>query len=101
MRFQKVTGKLGNMRRATDWVVYPRDADANPDEKTVLIQCERRIALVELDTGKAIVSDGKGGHQGFLKLNPVLGAKRCEVPVDMLETLRALKVHVGPINLFD
>lgn len=98
MRFQKVTGKLGNMRRPADWVVYPRQSDA-PEDETVLIQCEKRIARVSLKTGKAILSDGKGGHPSVLKLCSALGASVVDCPPDLLSELRALKIHVGPITI--
>jgi hypothetical protein len=86
MGIQSVTGKMGNMRKAQSWVIYPRN---NSDQREVTIQCDNRIARVNLDTGKAILSDGKGGHQGFMKLQPMLGAVEVDCPQDMLDQLKA------------
>lgn len=96
MAFQTVSGKMGNMRKADEWVVYPRKS---PEDTEVTIQCERRIARVNLATGKAMLSDGKGGHQGFHKLMPLLGAKEVDCPPEMLETLKALPIQTGSVRV--
>lgn len=93
--FRHITGKLGNMRKAVEWTVYPRQ-DASDEDW--IIQSERRIAKVNAD-GEAVVSNGKGGHQGFHKLIPALGAISCQCPADMLKQLKALAVPVGPVRL--
>lgn len=89
-----VIGKLGNMRKAVEWTVYPKDAN---EQTTVIIQCDKRIAQVNLETGKALLSDGKGGHQGFFKLNKIVGAVEVDCPQGMLDQLKAGKIPVGPV----
>jgi len=84
MAFKTVTGKLGNMRKAQEWVLYPQT-----DPGRVVIQCDRRIASVDLATGMAVLSSGKGGHQGFVALSPLLGATVVEVPAGVMDALRA------------
>jgi hypothetical protein len=74
---KKITAKLGNMRKVQDWVVYPRQEGS---DRGVVIQCDNRICSFDPDTGKGMLSDGKGGHQGFHKLNAFLGAKEITVP---------------------
>jgi hypothetical protein len=86
--FKNVTGKMGNMKKAVDWVLYPQQPDSLD---TVIIQSDKRIAKVDLNTGKAVVSNGKG-HPGFICLSPALGATTVDVPPDMLQTI---KKHVG------
>jgi hypothetical protein len=81
-----VTGKLGNMRKPDSWVVYPVSPDA-PDMR--IIQCDKRIARIDLNTGKALLSDGKGTYQTVLKLSPQLGAVIVDCPQDMLAELKA------------
>ena len=54
--FPTVTCKLGNMRKVQDWVIYP--CGTNPE--TVTIQCDSRIAQLNLITGKMMLSSGKG-----------------------------------------
>lgn len=87
MGFKNITCKLGNMRKEADWTLYPQQTD-KPNE--VMIQCDKRIANISLDTGKAMLSDGKGGHQGFAKLMPLLGAKEVVVPDEIIAQLRQL-----------
>lgn len=87
MAIKSVDCKLGNMRKVANWVLYPQKAD-KLDE--VIIQCDKRIAQVNLTTGKAMLSSGKGGHNGFMHLSPVLGAVEVDVPADVLQTLKGL-----------
>jgi hypothetical protein len=79
--------KLGNMRLAADWVVYPADL-RGAAVQAVTIQCDRRIARVDLETGRTLLSDGKGGHQGFAKL--AFGSIVCDCPPEALAALRAM-----------
>jgi hypothetical protein len=79
------------MRKAQDWVIYPCKAGG----KDVMIQCENRIARVDLATGETTLSSGKGGHQGFVMLSPIMGAKKVDCPAEVLAELRA---HVAGKN---
>lgn len=76
--------KLGNMRKVVDWVIYPPEEQS----KSVIIQSDRRIARVFLDKNVAMLSDGKGGHQGFHKLSPTMGAMVVDVPEEIVKELR-------------
>lgn len=96
MPFQHVNGKLGNMRKAVEWVVYPA---LDAEQRSRVIQSDRRVARVDLDSGKAVVSDGKGGHPGFHKLTSFMGATECECPEEILTALRELPTQVGPVRL--
>ncbi len=87
MIFKCVNGKLGTMRKEVEWVLCPQDEGTL---EQVIIQSDARIAKVDLPSGKAILSDGKGGHPGFHKLSPLAGAKQVEVPAEMLAKLREL-----------
>lgn len=98
MRFLSVTGKMGNMRKAVEWTVCPRSEKTDRD---VTIQSDNRIAKVNLDTGKAILSNGKGGHQGFHKLLAMCGAIEVDCPADMMAQLKAFdakqELPAGPV----
>lgn len=72
MPFVKIVCKLGNMRKEAGWVVYPIK-----EPHIRLIQCDKRIAEINLATGKGILSSGKGGHNGFMHLNKVLWISTC------------------------
>lgn len=96
MPIRTVFGRLGNMRKPVEWVVYPT---SKPDERTAIIQSDNRIAAVNLDTGAAVLSSGKGAHPSFLKLSPALGATKCICPSELLEQLRQQPEQVGPVRV--
>lgn len=117
--FRNITGKLGNMRKAVEWTVYSAD---NAEDIFRTIQCDKRIAKVNLETKKVVLSDGKGGHQGFFKLNKIMGAIEYDCPQEIIDQLKnldddhgkqvgAVVLHVGsnnsiqartePVNIFD
>lgn len=75
---KRFTAKLGNMRKAKDWIVYPRDE--NP---TVIVQCNDRIAAINPETKKAILSKSTT-NPGFIYLNPKLGATVIDVPEEII-----------------
>lgn len=91
-----VVGKLGNMRKPVEWVIYPAQ---QPGDRVRLIQCDRRIAAVNLDTGDTVLSDGKGGHPSFQKLSELLGATKCICPSELLEQLRQQPEQSGPVRI--
>jgi hypothetical protein len=83
--FKGITGKFPSMRNAQHWVVYPH----NPSTNEVVIQCETRIAKVNLDTGKAVLS--ANGKTLFVGLDPRTGATVVDTPKDMLDQLKKMK----------
>ena len=93
-----VTGKLGNMRKEVEWIIYPQK-DGKPEE--VLIQSDRRIAMVWLTKGAAVLSSGKAGHPGTIELSAHRGATLVTVPVAMrlaiLERIASGVVGVGAV----
>lgn len=93
---RQVFGKLGNMRKPVEWTVYP---SRKQGERVVIIQSDKRIAAVNLDTGDTVLSDGKGGHPGFLKLSTLLGATKCMCPSELMEQLQQLPEQVGPVRV--
>ena len=82
--FFSIEAQFGNMRKPQDFTVYP----ARAGSVEIILQCEKRIANVNLLTGKVVLSNGKGGHQGFIKLSPILGAVEVDCPPDVLNQLR-------------
>lgn len=72
--------KLGNMRKAKDWSIYP----VRQGEPLVIIQCDNRIAQITIATGEGKLSDGKNGHQGFHKLQLAFGSTKIQMsPADL------------------
>lgn len=49
---KKIIAKLGKMRKAVDWVVYP----AGTAENVIIIQSDKRIAFFDATTGKGRLS---------------------------------------------
>lgn len=93
--FSSVFGKLGNMRKPVEWTVMPGEWSEN-----VIIQSANRIAKIHKASGKAWLSNGKGGHQGFIKLMPYLGAVEVEVPEEFMAQIVGLGVGVaGPVRI--
>ena len=85
---RSITGKLGNMRKSVEWTVYPSKNDG-----TEIIQSENRIAQIHLASGKALLSDGKGGHQGFMKLSKYLGATVVDCPDEIISQIKQVIGH--------
>jgi hypothetical protein len=83
--FKDVVGKFPGMRNAQYWTVYPY----NLKDNEFVIQCETRIAKVNLNTGKSLLS--ANGKNLFVGLNPALGAKVVDTPKDILDQLHKLK----------
>jgi hypothetical protein len=90
--FQNITAKLGNMRKAASFTVYPQGT-GSADE--AIIQSDKRIAKINLNNGHGLLSDGKGGHQGFLKLNRALGAMDIVVPMSLVEQIKKNRPKTG------
>lgn len=87
---ERMTLKLGNMRKAADFIVYPFSEGAT----TLTIQSDKRIASIELATGKGMLSNGKG-HPGFHTLTKFLGATEIQVDEETIAKLRAIQPKKG------
>lgn len=94
--FYDVTTKLGNMKKPQVFTLCPL---SSPESRQVTIQSAKRIAQINLDTKKVVLSDGKGGHQGFMKLSPLLGSIELDCPAELIAQIEALPVQSGPIRV--
>lgn len=81
-----ITAKLGNMRKAVDWTVYPKAKDPADDgsARMITIQSDSRIAQFNSQTGVGMLSAHKSGGAYFLHLNAFLGATAITVPADII-----------------
>lgn len=59
-----VTAKLGKMRKAQEFSVYPRNNDTEP----VVVQSDKSIGRFDPVTRKGKLWIGKGAHPGFMQL---------------------------------
>ena len=100
MPTQHITCKLGSMRKAKSWILYPSQTES---DQRVKIQCDARIALIDLNEKKDIVSDGKKSHNCNIGLQPALGAKLVDVSDEIINELKEKlgKNHVGPVSILD
>jgi hypothetical protein len=90
-----ITAKLGNMRKAVDWTVYPRST--NDDNAKVIIQSDKRICEFDPETGEGLLSSGKGGHPGFHMLMPIMGAKAVSVPREVINAALGGQPKTGDV----
>lgn len=74
-----VNAKLGKMRRAVDWTVYPQKKDGR-----IIIQSEHYIACFKED-GKGLLSKRQPGGAYFVHLSPMCGAQPVEIPPEVIE----------------
>lgn len=76
-----VAGKLAGMRHAQYWDVHP----FNLSKGIVMIRCETRVALVDINTGKAKLS-----HNGSTDYREIEKMRYTEVkvPTDMLTKIK-------------
>ena len=71
-----ITAKLGKMRKAVEWVVYP-----GTRENRVLIQCNKRICCFDPQTGEGTLS-ASHNYPGFHTLM-MPGCEKITVPEDV------------------
>ncbi len=82
--FQNVTGKFKGMRKEVEWTVYPHSVN----DQEIIIQSARRIARVNLKTGKAVLS--KAGRSHFAGLSDIMGAEIVPAPKEIIKQLNDL-----------
>lgn len=79
---KRITAKLGNMRKAESFIVYPRATNATDDKLT--IQSEHRICQFDPATGKGVLSVYRSSGAYFLHLSKALGATEITVPAEVI-----------------
>lgn len=80
-------GKFGPMRKAQDFIVYPKQ-ESGP---FVIIQSDHRFGRLNLDTGELILSDNRKQYANSVWLQMCVMRRtevRETVPADDLQTLR-------------
>jgi len=77
-----ITAKLGNMRKAKEWVVYPRTAGAPGD--TILIQSDARICRFDPVSGVGTLSANKSSGAYGIDLMKIRGATDVVVPASVI-----------------
>ena len=89
----QITAKLGNMRKAVEWTVYPPQRDGR-----IVIQSDSRIAMFHNDgSGKCLLSKHRSGGAYFLHLSPACGATVVPVPQDVIDAALAAQPKSGDV----
>lgn len=92
-RVTRFQAKLGTMRKAADWIVYPASIDGG--DGTLVIQSDTRIARINPATGKGILSKAKSGGAYFMHLSTFLGATEIDVPAEVIALATAHQPKSG------
>jgi hypothetical protein len=85
----RITAKIGNMRKAVQWTVYPAKKDGR-----IVIQSSSYIAVFDA-TGNGLLSARQSGGAYFLHLSPACGAKPVQVTRDVVEAALAAQPQKG------
>jgi hypothetical protein len=91
--FQSVTGKFKGMRKDVEWTVYPHSAG----DTEMMIQSSKRIAKINMKTGKAVLS--KAGKSSFAGLSDMMGATVVDTPKDIMTQLKDLDATGKQVRL--
>ena len=91
----QITAKLGNMRKAVDWTVYPAQKDSR-----IVIQSSSRIAAFagpqnSIPQGMCLLSKRQPGGAYFLHLSSLCGAKLVPLPDDVRDAAIAAQPKSG------
>lgn len=81
----KITAKLGKMRKAVEWTVYPAQKDGR-----VILQSSNYIAAFggpsgSIPPGRALLSKRQGGGAYFMHLSPMCGATLVDIPSEVIQ----------------
>jgi len=88
---KRISLKLGNMRKAAEFIVYPH----KHGDTELMIQSDKRIAKINLTTGKGVLSSGKDSHPGFHCLLPFFNPLPIEVDAAVIEQLKGIQPKSG------
>ena len=87
---KRVAIKIGNMRKDADFIVYPYKAG----QTSLFIQSDKRCALVEIDTGRCVLSAPKN-YPNRTHLTLEQGATLCTLPRFVIEACLAAQPRSG------
>lgn len=86
---KKIIAKLGKMRKAVDWVVYP----AGTAENVIIIQSDKRIAFFDATTGKGRLSPSCS--YPYFPLVNATGSEAIEVSPEFIQECRNAQARKG------
>jgi len=81
---REVIFKIGNMRTAVPWVVYPHTySSSHFPYNTMFLQGDKRALTIDLTTKKGMLSNGKA-YPGFATTQPSLGGTEVDVSDEII-----------------
>lgn len=89
---KRFTAKLGNMRKAVDWIVYPPSRTAS-EPNMLLIQSDKRICQFDKTTGEGVLS-ASHNYPSFVTLQ-LPNATKITVPPDVIALAEANQYKSG------
>lgn len=98
MAIKHVTCKLGNMKRAESFIIYPNIFAERGGIEAVQIQSDHRICRFDPVTRKGLLSVYKSGGAYNVHLSPALGAVVVDIPQEVVEECLAYR-DSGPVSL--
>ena len=93
-RVRSVSLKLGNMRKAEEFVVYPASRTVGGEPLT-MIQSSHRIATLDPATGKGLLSAYRANGAYFLHLNPMFRPMPITVSAEVLAEILGARPNSG------
>jgi hypothetical protein len=94
---RSITARLGTMRRAVEWTVYPprRIVGTADFATTQLIQSSSRICEFDAATGQGRLSAHRANGAYGIHLSPLLGATTITVPPEVIADVLAAQPRSG------
>lgn len=90
-----IVAKLGNMRKAQEWTVYPKSS-AQVGKQDIVIQSDTRIAQINQETKTAVLSQPHKNGSYFLDLLQLRGAMfDVPVPQEVIDAALAAQPKSG------
>lgn len=89
-QIKRLSLKLGTMRKAADFLVYP-----GTDDTRIMIQSDTRIAVVDAGTGRGILSRGVSSGAYGVHLSAAAGATVIQVAPDVVDAIKQARPQPG------
>lgn len=87
----KIMAKLGNMRKAVEWIIYPKERDS----ENITIQSDHRIAVVDLKAGICLLSKHCSSGAYRRHLSKLAGATVVPISAELVAEIISKQPKAG------
>lgn len=87
--FREIDLKLGNMRKAQSFLMYPND----PSADRARLQSDNRCLIVDLTSGKGLLSKSVANYPRFEHCAPAVGGMFVDVGAEVLSRLQTMSAQ--------